>query len=86
MSQIDKLNLESFSNLEYWVHQLTLSIESIFIERLRESLKLWIELFENDFSKPNITGKKMIKRTSGTEANQSDTEVVPCFCLITYIY
>ncbi|KAK7206778.1 dynein heavy chain, N-terminal region 1-domain-containing protein [Myxozyma melibiosi] len=47
-SAIDKLNLESFANLTFWVDQLNTEIYSILLARLREAISQWIAHFHGD--------------------------------------
>lgn len=45
---IDKLNLESYSNLNQWVSQLDARIEAVLIQRLENAIKLWINAFQSE--------------------------------------
>lgn len=45
---IDKLNLEGFINLSYWIYTLNEQLQQIFVERAREAILLWTEAFENN--------------------------------------
>ncbi|KAK9478362.1 dynein heavy chain, N-terminal region 1-domain-containing protein [Lipomyces japonicus] len=47
---VDKLNLENFSNLQYWLDSLIVGIEQILVERLRSAIKDWIAQFERSNS------------------------------------
>ncbi|KAJ9613346.1 dynein heavy chain [Cladophialophora chaetospira] len=44
---VDKMNLESYSNLSTWVAQLNLQLEQIFEDRLRAALKHWTTSFNS---------------------------------------
>ncbi|OXV07592.1 hypothetical protein Egran_04643, partial [Elaphomyces granulatus] len=43
---VDKLNLENYVNLGYWVSKLNLKIESILRDRLHRAIRLWISSFQ----------------------------------------
>lgn len=43
---VDKLNLENYVNLGYWVSNLNLKIESILRERLHRAIRVWIASFQ----------------------------------------
>ena len=43
---VDKLNLENYVNLEYWVSNLNKKIEDILRERLHRAIREWIHAFE----------------------------------------
>eukprot|EP00761_Pharyngomonas_kirbyi_P012437 gb/GECH01012464.1/.p1 GENE.gb/GECH01012464.1/~~gb/GECH01012464.1/.p1 ORF type:complete len:4713 (+),score=1227.40 gb/GECH01012464.1/:1-14139(+) len=44
---IDELDLASYSNLKNWVKNIDKEIEDILVDRLKETLSLWIEEFNN---------------------------------------
>ena len=60
---VDQLNLESYSNLPFWVSQLNKRIESILIGRLRDALLLWAETFLESRSS-GANDDSMNKRTT----------------------
>lgn len=62
---VDQLNLESYSNLPFWVGQLNGRIESTLLERLRNALKLWAIKFSE--SQPNDGDTKMSSIKEGRE-------------------
>ncbi|KAL4887486.1 dynein heavy chain, N-terminal region 1-domain-containing protein [Aspergillus karnatakaensis] len=43
---VDKLNLENYVNLGYWVHNLNQKIEAILQERLHKAIREWINSFQ----------------------------------------
>ena len=51
---VDKLNLENYANLPFWVSELNRSIERILMERLRKAIGTWTEVFVR--SKPKQDG------------------------------
>ena len=44
---VDKLNLENYANLAFWVDEMNHKIESILIDRLRKAMNIWVETFCN---------------------------------------
>ena len=44
--QIDRLNLEGYANLEYWVAELDQKIESILLQRLTHIIQVWCAEFD----------------------------------------
>ncbi|KAJ3032718.1 hypothetical protein HDV00_007194 [Rhizophlyctis rosea] len=62
---IDRLNLESYSNLEQWTAQLDARIEAVLIGRLQQALKAWMAEFlqEADDTSGSDTKRKR-KRNS----------------------
>ncbi|KAK9459211.1 dynein heavy chain, N-terminal region 1-domain-containing protein [Lipomyces oligophaga] len=53
---IDKLNLENFANLNYWVRRLNDQAKAILLFRLRDAISSWI----NNFSSSDYSQKKSI--------------------------
>ena len=45
-SQIDRLNLEGYANLEHWVSELDKSIEAILLQRLKQVIQVWCQEFD----------------------------------------
>lgn len=45
-SQIDRLNLEGYANLEHWVSELDKRIEGILLQRLSHIIKVWCSEFD----------------------------------------
>ncbi|KAI1007775.1 Dynein heavy chain, cytoplasmic [Podosphaera aphanis] len=45
---IDQLNLENYVNLAYWVKQMNNRIKETLLIRLRKSISLWVQYFENE--------------------------------------
>ncbi|KAF9527881.1 cytoplasmic dynein heavy chain 1 [Crepidotus variabilis] len=45
-SAIDRLNLEGYANLDYWVAELDKRIESILLQRLTQIISVWCTEFE----------------------------------------
>jgi len=44
---VDQLNLEEFSNLNFWVDQMNERLEACLASRLKQAIKEWIEVFDN---------------------------------------
>ena len=44
---VDHLNLENYSNLRGWVHEINGVVEDILVDRLQRAMKLWTESFQN---------------------------------------
>ncbi|KAF9287595.1 hypothetical protein BGZ68_001583 [Mortierella alpina] len=45
---IDRLNLESYSNLEQWVAQLDAKVEMLLVGRLQQAIKSWMLEYQRD--------------------------------------
>ncbi|KIN00492.1 hypothetical protein OIDMADRAFT_125387 [Oidiodendron maius Zn] len=45
---VDKLNLENYVNLAYWVREMNERIKKTLLSRLRKSIESWIQAFESD--------------------------------------
>ncbi|TQS39101.1 hypothetical protein Golomagni_00379 [Golovinomyces magnicellulatus] len=45
---VDQLNLENYVNLAYWVKEMNGRIKKIFLLRLRKSIAIWIQIFEDE--------------------------------------
>ena len=65
MSKIDRLNLEGYANLDYWVAELDKRIESILLQRLTQIIQVWCAEFDRvdddtrrDVSLRDITNKR----------------------------
>lgn len=46
MHKIDRLNLEGYANLEYWVAELDKRIEGILLQRLTQIIQVWCTEFD----------------------------------------
>ena len=44
--KIDRLNLEGYANLDYWVAELDKRIESILLQRLSHIIQVWCTEFD----------------------------------------
>jgi dynein heavy chain 1 len=44
--QIDRLNLEGYANLDYWVADLDKRIEGILLQRLTQIIQVWCSEFD----------------------------------------
>jgi len=44
--QIDRLNLEGYANLDYWVAELDKRIEGILLQRLTQIIQVWCSEFD----------------------------------------
>lgn len=45
-SQIDRLNLEGYANLDHWVAELDKKIEGILLQRLKHVAQVWCAEFD----------------------------------------
>jgi hypothetical protein len=45
-SQIDRLNLEGYANLDHWVAELDKRIEGILLQRLKHIINVWCQEFD----------------------------------------
>ena len=66
---VDHLNLENYSNLGGWVQELNHTIEEIFLERLRNGMKIWTESFQS--SKLDQTNYSSIQKST-PQAGEKD--------------
>ncbi|KAK2746366.1 hypothetical protein FQN57_003248 [Myotisia sp. PD_48] len=66
---IDKLNLENYSNLSFWVSNLNDKIESILQERLRRALRRWISSFQHAGDE-----RSNYERSSPTDADSDEAD------------
>ncbi|KAG9288876.1 hypothetical protein G9A89_001252 [Geosiphon pyriformis] len=83
---IDRLNLESYSNLKTWVAQLDERVESVLTQRLQVAIQTWMTEFKRSGEDPNSSGDtisrdmrsigKSTKRNKrqSTRGDQSDDE------------
>jgi hypothetical protein len=46
IGQIDRLNLEDYANLDYWVAELDKYIEGILLQRLTQIIHVWCTEFD----------------------------------------
>jgi len=46
IGQIDRLNLEGYANLDYWVAELDKRIEGILLQRLTQIIQVWCTEFD----------------------------------------
>ncbi|CRG84277.1 Dynein heavy chain, cytoplasmic [Talaromyces islandicus] len=68
---VDKLNLENYVNLGYWVSNLNLKIESILRERLHRAIRVWITSFQQS------KNEQYSKRVSFQETSDRPTTDAP---------
>ena len=61
---VDKLNLENYSNLDFWVSNLNQKIEAILQDRLRRAIKDWIGSFQEAGPDDSSTIKHAMMQTS----------------------
>ncbi|KAL3439245.1 dynein heavy chain, cytoplasmic [Aspergillus tetrazonus] len=57
---VDKLNLENYVNLGYWVHNLNQKIEGILSERLHKAIREWMNSFQESQS-----GQQPMQKVNG---------------------
>jgi dynein heavy chain 1 len=67
MRKIDRLNLEGYANLDYWVADLDKRIEGILLQRLTQIIQVWCTEFdrtEDDISivRRDVPMREMNKR------------------------
>ncbi|RFU30184.1 hypothetical protein B7463_g6181, partial [Scytalidium lignicola] len=62
---VDKLNLENYGNLAYWVREMNDRIKVTLLARLRQAIAAWIIVFEND----DHDGVNQDSRTAETESS-----------------
>ncbi|EGE05638.1 protein kinase subdomain-containing protein [Trichophyton equinum CBS 127.97] len=70
---IDKLNLENYANLGYWVANLNTKIETILQDRLRGAIRRWIASFQHAGDDQSGTGHTI--EASGSKEEQ-DTSYI----------
>lgn len=57
-SQIDRLNLEGYANLEHWVARLDQRIEGTLLHRLTAIIQLWCAEFERTDDREDSAGRR----------------------------
>lgn len=67
---VDQLNLENFVNLSYWVDETNHKIEEILLERLKQAVQLWIEVFQ-DARSDGVNEDSSPKRISGVPGDHN---------------
>jgi dynein cytoplasmic 1 heavy chain len=72
---VDQLNLEEYSNLQFWVDQMNGRIELILSNRLRQAIKEWIEVF--DTAKLSSGGADLKRPRSESQTTPSIVELRP---------
>ncbi|KTW31656.1 dynein heavy chain [Pneumocystis jirovecii RU7] len=82
--EVDRLNFESFSNLNFWVDNLNRKIENILIERIIQSSQLWVKKFTS-FKEINSLGseKEQINYINFYSI-ESNNHILPEFEQFTY--
>lgn len=74
---IDRLNLESYSNLDQWVTELDAKIEAVLVNRLQQAIKAWMleyqrdDLEESGDSRDSAAHGKNKKRRANREAERT---------------
>ncbi len=84
--QIDRLNLEGYANLEYWVAELDKKIEAILLRRLTTTMQLWCTEFdrtEDDTRRDtvvlrDITNKRRSDKRMKEEKVSGELSAMPC--------
>ena len=72
-NEVDQLNLEEYSNLQFWVDAMNQHIEAILASRLREAIQDWVEAFDN--SEPfNEEEASESRREHDTPASKVDVK------------
>ncbi|EER38945.1 dynein heavy chain [Histoplasma capsulatum H143] len=72
-NSVDKLNLENYVNLGYWVSNMNKTIELILQERLHRAIREWILAFQEIKYDENGVQRKTYAETSKT-ANDAETQ------------
>ncbi|KAL9029741.1 MAG: hypothetical protein Q9196_002047 [Gyalolechia fulgens] len=70
---VDQLNLEGYSNLQPFVGMLNLTIEKLFIQRLRTAVHSWIEAFLQAPADPTSRDSRNLREASEHDANDPPT-------------
>ncbi|EFR03217.1 protein kinase subdomain-containing protein [Nannizzia gypsea CBS 118893] len=68
---IDKLNLENYANLGYWVANLNSKIETILQDRLRSAIRRWIASFQYAGDEQSTAGNTIETSGNGEEQDTS---------------
>ena len=66
LSQIDRLNLEGYANLEHWVARLDERIENTLLQRLTAIIQLWCSEFERSDDDSDAISRTITARDVGT--------------------
>lgn len=78
---VDKLNLENYVNLAYWVREMNGRIKTTLLARLQKAIESWIETFENARSE-GVDDDSRRKHLSGTTTEEN--EQVPSLKLLVH--
>ncbi len=69
---VDRLNLEGYANLAFWVHEVNQRIETILIERLHKAMHIWVNAFGRPASE-NTAGESVRGRENIEIGKGADT-------------
>lgn len=70
---VDKLNLETYVNLEYWVSNLNQKIEMILRDRLRRAIREWIIAFQETKDENQTHAKRRIQALTAAADEETET-------------
>ncbi|KAG5519734.1 hypothetical protein PMAC_000007 [Pneumocystis sp. 'macacae'] len=82
--EIDRLNFENFSNLNFWVDNLNHRIENILIERIIQSSQLWVKKFTSFRKVTDLSSEKERMNYINLCSTKLDNHIVPKFQQFTY--
>lgn len=71
---VDKLNLENYANLSFWVSNLNSKIEAILQDRLQRAIRHWIRSFQE--AKGEATHKISYSDPANEASEQNDTQPI----------
>jgi dynein heavy chain 1 len=80
-SAVDKLNLENYVNLAYWVRAMNERIKTTLLVRLRQAITAWVETFESERSE-GVNDDSRRKHFSGT--SEVTSEAVPTLKILVH--
>lgn len=63
---VDKLNLENYTNLEFWVSNLNRKIETILLDRLHRAIRDWISAFRESSPEHSSSQRQALAQNPGS--------------------
>lgn len=73
---VDKLNLESYANLGFWVSNMNCKIELILQERLHYAIRQWIAAFHGNKDEYRVERQKHLQKIGATTDAETQTHTI----------
>lgn len=75
-SQIDRLNLEGYANLDHWVAELDKRIEGVLLQRLTQCIQVWCSEFDrtddSDTRRDTLPLRDIINKRRGDKRTKEE--------------